>query len=359
MKITVNTKELTNKLNLLSSVIANNATLPILECFKFDVENNVLKMTASDMQNTITTTLNVESSENGNIAIPHRILLDTLKALPNGSIKIIVNDLNITLQTEKGKYKLNGENASDFPTIEEIESKEIILNSQVLQDGIKSTLFAISNDELRPAMTGLFFQFKNDKLNLVSTDASRLSLYTLESESLENDFIVPKKALNVLKSSLFDNDVFISANNTNVCFKYGDNILTSRLIDAKYPQYEAIIPDNDKVVKVDRLNLLNALKRTSLFSNKTTFTSVFSFSENLITLHSQDLDFNNEATETVNCICNDLNDLKIGFNSRFFIELLQNIDTSDVDILVSNDKTAALIKPNDKVTILQMPMSIV
>lgn len=359
-KIKIGIKQLNEKLNILNGVIAGNSVLPILEMFLLEVDGKELKITATDMQNTMTTKMEVESSENIKICIPARLLSETIKILPVGFIEIVVKDnYAIELHCNQGKYKFVGANPEDFPAILEIEGKEIMLESTEIEDVLKHALFSISDDDLRPAMTGLFFQFNDKTLNFVSTDARRLTKIemVINDEKLEN-FIVPKKSLLLLKNSLKSTDLFIKANETNVVFRYDENVLISRLVDAKFPQYEGIIPENENIINVNRNEILNAIKRVMIFSNKTTFMSVFTFSAGKIEINTEDQDFSNAANEIIENVDYAGPEIKIGFNSKFIVDILQNIETELVQIELTDGRKAAIFRSGENVLMLAMPLQI-
>lgn len=355
MKFSVSSAELLKQLQIAGGVIASNPVLPILEDFLFSIQNNVLTIAATDLETSITTEIEVMSDSDGTVAIPAKILLETLKALPQQPITFAVNDENFSIEITSayGKYRLAGENGEDFPRIPEPEEVESIgVQAPVLNQAINKTLFATSNDELRPAMTGVFFQISAGKLICVATDAHKLVKYTNHeiSGSVEESFIVPKKALNLLKSALPSGDeVKLSFNKANAFFKFGSTNLVCRLVDARYPDYNAVIPvDNPNLLTVNRADLQSSLKRIAIYANKTTNQVILNITDTNLTISAQDLDFSNEATEQIACTYSG-EPVTIGFNAKFLIEMLNVLESDEVKLELSTPTRAGILLPGDVV----------
>jgi len=355
MRFIISSAQLLKNLQKISGVISSNTVLPILEDFLFDINNGKLTVTATDLDTTMSVDMEVESKENFKIAIPAKILLDSLKALPEQPITISVDENTnaIEITTDNGKYKLSGENSADFPKEPIAEdTEEVSITSKVLNNGIQKTLFAVSNDELRIAMTGVFFTLNEEGLTLVSTDAHKLVKFNRSDITVANpsSFIVPKKALNLLKGILSNNETTVSLkyNKSNAFFAFDNTKLICRLIDAKYPDYNAVIPkDNPNLLSINKDDLYAALRRTSIFSNKTTHQVVLRLSGTELGVSAQDLDFSNEASEKL--ICEYQGDpMEIGFNAKFLIEMLSTLDSSDIVIELSTPNRAGIIKPTEK-----------
>lgn len=368
MKFIVSTSQLLKQLQIVGGVISSNTVLPILEDFLFDINKGTLTIFATDLENSMSTSLEVESKESGRIAIPAKILLDTLKTLPEQPLTFSVDTKTfaVELTSENGKYKLTGENAADFPKIPVAEDTSTIhISSTVLSYGISKTLFAVSNDDLRPAMTGVFFKLSPNGLTFVSTDAHKLVRYTRKDATSESEasFIVPKKALNLLKNSLPNDDsqATIKFNASNAFFSFNNVNLICRLIDAKYPDYNAVIPvDNNSTLTLGRYDFQNSLKRISIFSNKTTHQVVLNIKANEINISAQDLDFSNEAKETLNATY-DGDNMEIGFNAKFLIEMLGVLNTDEINMKLSLPTKAGILVPavadeNDDLLMLVMPV---
>ncbi len=368
MRFIVSTTQLLKKLQLINGVISSNTVLPILEDFLFDIKGNKILIFATDLETSMSTELEAEAKEEGRIAIPARILLDTLKTLPEQPLTFSIDEKTfaIEISSSTGKYKLAGENPEDFPKIPTAEdTTEVNINSELLGKAINQTFFAVSNDELRPAMTGVFFQLQPDGVTFVSTDASKLVKYKRSDVSSKesSSFIVPKKALQLLKGSLPTDEIPVSINynSSNAFFNFNETKLICRLIDAKYPDYNAVIPtDNNFTLSLNRNDFLNTLKRVSIFSNKTTHQCVLNISSSELKVSSQDLDFSNEAFERLNCSF-DGDDLEIAFNARYLIEMLGTIDTEEVKVKLSTPSRAGILLPgeeekNEELIMLVMPV---
>ncbi|MBL7779997.1 MAG: DNA polymerase III subunit beta [Saprospiraceae bacterium] len=351
MKFSVSSTELLKQLQIASGAIGSNPVLPILEDFLFKIENKKLTIAATDLETSIATGIEVLADDDFSVAIPAKILLDTLKALPQQPITVTVQPDNwgIEITSSYGKYRLAGENGSDFPNIPEPDSVDTVkLNSQYLLEAINKTVFATSSDELRPAMTGVYFQVDMNKLICVATDAHKLVKYTTHQMAGEvaTTFIVPKKALNLLKNALPANDaVTISFNKANAFFTFGSIHLVCRLIDARYPDYNAVIPvDNPNSMTLSRSDFQNSLKRIAIYANKTTNQVVLDVNDKSLTVSAQDLDFSNEATEQLACNF-DGSPMKIAFNARFLAEMLGVLDSEEVRMEFSTPSRAGILTP--------------
>ncbi len=368
MRFVVSSTQLLKNLQKISGVISTNTVLPILEDFLFDIDNNKLHITATDLDTTMSVSMDVDSNENFKVAIPARILLDSLKALPEQPITIAVDETTngIEITTDNGKYKLSGENSADFPkepTPEDVS--EIRIASSILNIGISKTLFAVSSDELRPAMTGVLFQLDDNGITFVATDAHKLVKFNRNDILADNaaSFIVPKKALNLLKAIVPNNDTEVSVqyNKSNAFFAFDNIQLICRLIDAKYPDYNAVIPkENPNLLAVLKDDLFSSLRRTSIFSNKTTHQVVLKMSGSELSVSAQDLDFSNEASEKLNCDYRG-NAMEIGFNAKFLLEMLAALDSSEIHIELSTPNRAGIIRPsvkeeNEDLLMLVMPV---
>lgn len=356
MKFSVSSTELLKRLQLAGGAIGSNPVLPILEDFLFTVENNQLIIAATDLETSIRTQMEVMADGDGTVAVPAKILLETLKALPQQPITFSVDDENFGIQITSayGKYKLAGENGADYPSIPEpSDVDKITVPAGSLNEGINKTLFATSNDELRPAMTGVYFQVDFSKLTMVATDAHKLVKFTVSDlgSEVSTTFIVPKKALNLLKGALpsGNEDISVSFNKANAFFSFGDTSLVCRLIDARYPDYNAVIPvDNPNTLTVSRTDFQSSLKRIAIYANKTTNQVILNISDGSLTISAQDLDFSNEATEQLTCTY-DGNSMQIGFNARFLVEMLGVLESEEVKLEMSTPTRAGILLPGDEV----------
>lgn len=355
MQFSVQSEDFLKKLNMASGAIGSVNVLPILEDFLFDLKGNELTITASDLETSIVTKVEVQGEEDGKVAVPAKILLETMKALPGQPIKFLVDKENfgIQLQSSYGKYKLAGEDGDDFPEIpSEADAEDRVTTpTQGLTNGIANTIFATSNDELRPAMTGVYFQIDFNKITFVATDAHKLVKFTLNNTQGEVSatFIVPKKALNLLKNILPSGDeVMISFNTKNVFFSFGETLLVSRQIDQRYPDYNAVIPvNNPNLLTANRQDLQNSMKRIAIYANKTTNQVVLNVAENSLTVSAQDLDFSNEATEQLPCTYEG-EPVQIAFNAKFLVEMLGILESDEIKLELSTPSRAGILLPSEQ-----------
>ena len=369
MKFIVSSSGLLKELQSIAGVLNTNNTLPILDYFLFKIVDGGLSIAASDLETTMTTTIKPEKADkDGSVAIPARLLLDTLKTFADQPLNFDVDDKNfgIEISSDNGKYKLAGQNGEEFPKTPELEAPSSIeIESGVLHNAIIKTLFASGNDELRPVMSGVFFEIGKDKTNFVATDAHKLVRYSRKDikASKPANFIMPKKPLNLLKNILasINSEVTIKYTGTNAHFSIENINLVCRLIDGKYPNYEAVIPkENPNKLTIDRLAFLNSIKRISIFSNKTTHQVRFKIAGSELNISAEDLDFSNEANERLTCSYAG-DDIEIGFNSRFVLEMLNNLETDQVNLEMSAPNRAGLLLPaendsNEDLLMLVMPV---
>jgi DNA polymerase-3 subunit beta len=354
MKFIVSSSLLLKQLQQINGVIQANNVLPILEDFLFEISNNKLTVTATDLETVIRTQLDVESRESGRVCVPARILVDSLKNLPDQPLTFNIDtNYGIELTSDSGKYKVMGENPDNFPKEPVADNAtSFIITSKGLVTAINKTLFAVSNDDLRPAMTGVFFELLTDGLQFVATDAHRLIKYkrTDVTPPAQHTFIVPKKPLNLLKTALPANDdeVTISYNSNHLFVLHGTLQLSCRLIDARFPDYKVVIPvDNPYRLLVLKSDFQQALRRVSIFSNKSTNQVALTITGSQLQLAAQDIDFSFEGNERLNCQY-DGEDLSIAFNARFLIEMLNAADTPEVVLELSSSTKAGILKPSEQ-----------
>ncbi|MBC7750062.1 MAG: DNA polymerase III subunit beta [Methylotenera sp.] len=353
MKITLNSKELNKKLQLLSGVINNSNAMPVLDNFLFEIDEKELKITATDLETTMSTTMVIDSQGKASVLIESKILTEALKTFADQPLVFTINENNtIEISSENGKYEIAYLQSDEFPKAPELEkTKSIVIPSKALAKGINKTLFAVGNDDMRIVMTGVLFQLSAEGLNFVSTDANRLVKYSFASlkSSYPIDMIVPKKPLGILKSVLgtAEQDVILNFNQTNVSFEFSDYSVQVRLIDGKYPNYEGVIPkDNPNKVVIDRNSFLQSVKRINTFSNKQTHQIKLKIIGAELNITAEDIDYSNKADEKL--VCNyEGNDIEIGFNSKFLIDILSNLDSKDVQLEMSNPMRAGIITPVD------------
>lgn len=368
MKFIVSSTYLQKQLQVLGGIINNSNTLPILDNFLFELKHSSLTVSASDLESTMSTTVNVESESEGKLAVPAKLLLDTLKTFAEQPLTFVVEPNNtIEISSNDGKYALAYVNADEFPKpIDLKDSSQTIIPANILNSAINKTVFATGNDDLRPVMNGVFFQFSTENLTFVATDAHKLVKYTRLDLKANNttEFIMPKKPLNLLKGILgSDNeDVSIEYNDSNAKFSFGNSILICRLIDGKYPNYEAVIPkENPNQLSIGRNQFLNSVRRVSIFSNKTTHQIRLKIAGAELNISAEDIDYSNKAEERLTCDYQG-DDMQIGFNSRFLNEMLGNLESEEVKLEMSLPNRAGILTPVDgldtgeEVTMLVMPV---
>ena len=351
MNFIVSSNTLLRHLQSISGVLSTNSSLPILDNFLFEIIDNQLTVLASDLETTMMTSLDVQMEEAGKIAIPAKLLLDVLKNLPDQPCSFRVNaDFGIEIGYDNGNSKMVGFNAEEYPKLPVLENKSSVkITGEILSRAINKTIFATGNDELRPVMSGVYCQFSEQEITFVATDAHKLVRYTRKDFAADGNasFILPKKPLNLLKSNVRgDEELIIEFNTANAIFTFNDITLICRLIDGKYPNYEAVIPkENPNVLTIDRQQFLSSIKRVSIFSNKTTHQIKLKITGSELLLSAEDLDFSNAASERLTCQY-DGDDMEIGFNSRFLMDMLSNLDTTEIRLAMSIPSRAGLLMPN-------------
>ena len=355
MKFVVSTGSLLKQLQLISGVIGSSAVLPILEDFLFEVKGGKLILFSTDLETSMTTQTEVEAKDKGKVAIPAKILLDTLKTFPEQPLTFSIDGKShrVEITSDNGKFSLAGENGDDFPKIPAADDvTEFNISSTVLAQAITKTMFAASTDDLRPAMTGVLFQLDANGATFVATDAHKLVRYIRSDVKggKASSFIIPRKALNLLKAALpaDDTDVAISFNSSNAFFSFNDVRLICRLIDAKYPDYNAVIPkDSSSKLAINRISLLNSMRRIAIYSNKTTNQVVMKIEGSELTMSAQDLDFSNEASERLTCSYEGA-DMEIGFNAKFLVEMLGVLESEEVIFELTGPTRAGILLPAEK-----------
>ncbi|MDQ3290831.1 MAG: DNA polymerase III subunit beta [Bacteroidota bacterium] len=368
MKFIVSSSALLKQLQSINGVVANNPVVPILENFLFEIHDGTLTITASDLETSMITELHVEAKEDGRIAAPARILLETLKNLPDQPVTFTIDEetYTIELSSANGRYKLSGENATDFPKVPVVKSQSSIeVPSNVLARAINKTIFAVSTDELRPAMTGIFVQLTENNITFVATDGHRLLRYRRNDVSPgdSTSIIIPRKAFTLLKNTLpaEPTSVRVEFNSSNAYFSFDNIRLVCRLIDERYPDYENVIPiKNPNKLIIDRYDLLSSVRRISIYSNKTTHQVRLKLAGSELQISAEDLDFSNEANERLTCQYEG-EDMEIGFNAKFLLEMLNNIDSDEVSLELSTPNRAGLLMPtnnddNENILMLVMPV---
>lgn len=356
MRFIVSSSLLSKNLTALSGVLNTSNTLPILDDFLFELKEDALMITASDLETTMTVSIPLDKAEDpGAVTIPAKILIDTLKTFSDIPVQFTINKdtLGVEISAGDGKYKLSGHKSDEFPQAPELEDTvSVSIESELMVNAINKTLFATGNDELRPVMSGVFLELTPDDITWVATDAHKLVRYrrTDFSASESASFIMPKKPLNQLKNILSASEgaISIDYNQTNAEFNFENVKMTCRLIDGKYPNYEAVIPtDNPHKLTIDRVSLLNSIRRVAIFANQSTHQVRFKLSGKELLLSAEDIDFSNEARERLTCSYEG-DDMEIGFNSRFLQEMLNNIESEEIIIEMSAPNRAGILHPITK-----------
>ena len=356
MKFILSSLKLLKAIQALSGVINSSNTLPILDDFLFDINDDELKITASDLETTMTVSIKPDMVEGkGQVTIPARLLIDVMKNFPDIPVSFNIDEatLAIEITTGEGRYKMVGHKSDEFPQVPVIAEPSVWdIPADVLACGFEKTIFATGNDEIRPIMTGVFMAMSDTCLTFVATDAHKLVRYRrmdVKSDAAAS-FIVPKKPINQLKNILAgraDEPVHVEFNNTNASFTFGEYKLICRLIEGRYPNYEAVIPTtNPNKLIVDRQLLNAAIKRVAIFSSKATHQIRFKISGQELVLTAEDLDYSNEAKERLTCNYTG-EDIEIGFSSKFFQEMLANISQTEIQLEMSAPNRAGIITPVD------------
>ncbi|MFN4315382.1 MAG: DNA polymerase III subunit beta [Chitinophagaceae bacterium] len=367
MKFIVSSSSLLKQLQHISGVISANTVLPILEDFLFEVEKNKLTVVATDLETVMRIQLEIEARESGKVCIPARILMDSLKNIPDQPLTFNIDkNFGVEITSDNGKYKVMGENPDNFPKEPAADdTSSFTISAAALVTAINKTLFATSNDDLRPAMTGVFFELDKKGVQFVATDAHRLVRYkrTDVSAPKNDNFIVPRKPLTLLKGAIpvTDEELTLSYNSNHLFVKHGTTQMSCRLIDARFPDYRVVIPaDNPYRLTVNKSDFQSALRRVSIFSNKSTNQVALNISGSELQLAAQDVDFSFEGNERMKCQYTG-EDLVIAFNAKFLIEMLNAADSDEVNIELSTPTKAGLIKPteqdeNEDLLMLVMPL---
>ena len=374
MKFVVSSTELLGHLQAISRVISSKNTLPILDNFLFNLSGNDLEITASDLESTLITRMKIENATgDGILAIPARILLDTLKEFSDQPLSFDINldTLAVVITSENGKFNVVGQNGIDFPALPAIRKEKkfsLVINADVMLAGINRTLFATADDELRPVMGGIFIEASTDMITFVASDAHKLVRYQRnDSHADENSsFILPKKPASLLKNILprEEGPVTVEFDDKNAFFNLNDYKVVCRLVEGNYPNYNSVIPKNNpRKVTVDRAEFYNTLRRVSVFSNQASNLVKLQLKGSQMMVSAQDIDFSISAYEKIKCQYEG-EDLEIGFKSVFLLEILSNMSSQDVMIELADPTRAGLFLPgeteneSEDLLMLLMPMMI-
>lgn len=365
MRFNVSSSELVKALSAVSGAVPNKATLPILETILFESEDGKLRLTATDLEISIIEYMNADIEEAGSVAIPARRLTETLRQLPDIPVAFEVDDkFNVKFRTDKGTYKLVGEDPDEFPEVPNLDEGHTLETTRdVMLKAINKTLFAVSNDDLRPAMMGVYFDIGPEESKFVATDGHRLVRYVktdLNSEK-EITFIVPEKALSLVQKALHDEECRLTVTEDHAQYKSGNTIVITRLINEQYPNYESVIPrDNDKSLVISKEQMLATVRRVAIFSSSTTRQIRLQMNPDELTIRAEDIDMSSEAKETIACEY-DNDEMEIGFNAKYLADVLDNVDDDEVHFEFSTPNRAGIVKPseeeeNEQMLMLVMPV---
>jgi len=374
MKFVVSSTELLGHLQAISRVISSKNTLPILDNFLFNITGSDLEITASDLESTLITKMRLDNiTGSGTIALPARILLDTLKEFSEQPLTFDINTdtMAVVINSENGRFSIVGQNGVDFPVLPVIKTEKrfsFSVAADILLSGISKTLFATADDELRPVMGGILVEASTEKLTFVASDAHKLVRYQRSDSKADDNasFILPKKPASLLKNILprEDGPVSVEFDDRNAFFNLSDYKVVCRLVEGNYPNYNSVIPKNNpRKVRIDRLEFYNILRRVSVFSNQASNLVKLQFTPNQITVSAQDVDFSISAYERHKCLYEG-DDMEIGFKSVFLLEILSNIASQDVLLELADPTRAGLFLPSESSTededllMLLMPMMI-
>ena len=374
MKFVVSSTDLLNHLASISKVISSKNTMPILDNFLFQLSENEITITASDLESTLITRLELSNIEGeGTIAVPAKLITDTLKEFPEQPLTFQINPetYGIEIFSDNGKFNIVGQNGEDYPELPQLNedsTSTVYVNRQALQKGIEKTIFATADDELRPVMNGIFIEITPEFMSFVASDAHKLVRYRRmdATSEIESSFILPKKPAGLLKNLLQkeEYDVKLEFNNKNAFFTLSNYKLICRLVEGNYPSYNSVIPtDNPNKMVIDRLSLFNTVKRVSVFSNQASNLIRMSINENKLVVSAQDIDYSISAVERLNCEYEG-DEIEIGFKSTFLLEIVSNISAGDIKVELSDPTRAGLFLPAEKddekedVLMLLMPMMV-
>lgn len=374
MKFVVSSTDLLSHLSAISKVISSKNTMPILDNFLFQLADADLTITASDLESTLITHMDLDNIEGeGTIAVPARLLIDTLKEFPEQPLTFQINAENYRIEifSENGKYSIVGQSGEDFPEIPHVEEEEtasVTVAPKILLKGVEKTLFATADDELRPVMNGIFVELSPENIGFVASDAHKLVRYRRADANadFESSFILPKKPAGLLRNLLpkEENQVKLEFDNKNAVYTLTNYKLICRLVEGNYPSYNSVIPTkNPNKMVIDRLAFYNSVKRVSVFSNQASNLVKLNIADNQLVVSAQDIDFSISAVERLNCEY-DGEEIEIGFKSTFLLEILSNISASEVRLEMSDPSRAGLLLPveteeeAEDVLMLLMPMMI-
>lgn len=371
MRFTVSSSALSSKLNMLAKVIGSKNSLPILDCFLFQVANGEMSITASDSDNVIKSTLALTDHDGeGEFCVPNRVILDALKELSEQPLHFDVDAAGeavaIKIVYQNGLYNFTGQSAEEYPRTQSMNDActTVSLPTEMLINNISRSLFATANDELRPVMNGIYFDLTADALAIVASDGHKLvrsKNFTIKSES-PSAFNLPKKPASLLKNILSKDgdDAIIKFDDRSAEIQFTDGVMRCRLIDGRYPNYNSVIPNNPNEVTVDRRGLQSALRRVLPFASESSQLIRFHIESGRFEVSSEDIDFSTSAKEQLSCEYNG-SPISIGFKGSSLMEILSNLTSDNIIIQLADPSRAGIIVPaeqpeNEDILMLIMPM---
>ncbi|NLJ82125.1 MAG: DNA polymerase III subunit beta [Bacteroidales bacterium] len=371
IKFIVSSQLLAKNLHHVNGILTTNKSVPIVENILFVIENSSLTLIGTDLETTITTKVELsESDGDGSIVIPGKLIVETISSLPDVPVIFTVNDdYSIEVSAGEAFYKLMGFDAEQFPQVKEVEDEQTFkMPVDVLVNGISRTAFATGNAEIRPVMAGIFCQLSPEGITFVATDAHRLVKYHNNTVKIDKEaaLIIPKKPLLQLKNILQNTDetMEVSFSESRIRFTLNTITVTTKLIEGKYPNYEAVIPKNNtNVLQVERQNLLQKIRNITLYANQSTYQVRLKIEDTKLTLTAEDIDYSTKATVNLPCVFEgEESEFEIGFSSKFLQEILSNLMTKDVVFKFSHPTGAGLVfemkdQPDEEdVLMLIMPL---
>ncbi len=376
MKFTVSSTELLSHLQAIGRVISNKNSMQILDYFLFEIKEDTLTMTASDIETTMITSMKVQNvTGDGKVAVASKLLLETLREFSDQPLTFDIDNstLGMVVSSDNGTFKFIGMNGDLYPNLPELEKEtnELSIEAEQIEQGINKTFFCTADDELRPVMNGIYFDISFDNIIFVATDAHKLTQFQtteIESSATEEkkiNFILPKKPATMLKAILpkESGKVNIKFDTKNIHFELENYVMICRQVEGKYPNYSAVIPQNNPYkLTVDRQGLLNTLRRVSVFSNQASNLIRLDINSSKINVSAQDIDFSISAEESLSCSYEG-DAISIGFKSTFLIEMLNNLNSEEITMELADPSRAGIVKPfnpdeKDNTLMLLMPMKL-
>jgi DNA polymerase-3 subunit beta len=357
MKFTASSTDLSKALSKVINVVPTKSTLPILENILLELSGNSLRITASDMELSISLDIQVNGMEDGKVALAARKFHEMVRALPQNieiAFTVDPSNLQVDIETDHGRYQMASENPLLYPEQDAVAQQfAITLDSKLLEKLITKTIFAVSTEDVRPSMTGVLFQWKEGEFRAVATDGHRLVFIRHKGAIAEagldesREVIMPAKALNLLLKSLEEGEVSVSFGPSNARFTYGNARLQSKIIDERFPNYESVIPhENDKLLTVDRASLMAAVRRVAIFANAATHQVRISIENDQMEVSAEDIEIGNQARETLPCTFSSEGKFDIGFNARYIEDALARLDVNNVRLLFSSPTRGGIIRPD-------------